>query len=457
MDPTKILFGLLALPLILGITGAYWKKTIVFLMYWTVLCGAFRKWFLPQMVDITLFFSHFLLLGVYGRFFLGGRRLPSQSAAFLFLMILLSSLCLLSLFNPRLPDIRVGIVGNVIYLFFVPLAFIVPSIFPSKEKLLRFIKEYSFFSLPILILGIVQYFSPTGSLINQYVAESMDIAMVGSHARITGTFSYLSGYTTYLNVLVILLVYLMSVQTAGTSVRLKVALLSLLAAINLFMTGSRGLVGISIISILLYLVIAARLGATFVSKLVLRFILLGGMALAVLSLSRDAKIAFDEAFSAFKERVEGTVDIGDRLVDTFTPFKFVEKAGLFGYGVGTTYQGAERFDIDWGAMPRNFEEEPERVVLELGVIGYLIVYGFRLYLILAFWQLHLRLRDRDLKLLALAILLFQVQFLQLSNLVFNLTSGVFYWFFSGFIFLLPKLDHGAVEREQTANSGLPPR
>lgn len=447
MASDRIILGLLALLFILGITGIFWKKTVLFLMYWTVLAGAIRKWFFPQFSDITLFSSHFLLLGVYGRFLVRGMKFPPRSSVFLFFTIVLSFWCLISLFNPRLPDMRVGVVGIVIHLFFIPLALIVPYIFSSKKKLLYFIKNYTFFSTPVLILGIVQYFSPVDSHINRYVAESMARATVGTHARITGTFPYVTGYTSYLKILILLWVYLMSIREAGPLFRMRLVLLGPLIAINLFMTGSRGPVGISFIAILLYIVIATRLWVTFLSKLAMRFILIATISLAVFYTWEEGKEAFKEAYSAFRERVENTDDIPRRLVDTFTPFKFAREAGLLGYGVGTTYQGTLRFNIDWGTMPRDFEEEPERIVLELGVIGYFVVYLFRLYLLLAFWNLYRKLRDRDLKLLALIILLFEVQFLQLTPLVFNLTTGFFYWFFSGFLFLLPRLDRISIECE----------
>ena len=91
-------------------------------------------------------------------------------------------------------------------------------------------------------------------------------------------------------------------------------------------------------------------------------------------------------------------------------------------------------------MNRDFEEEPERILLEMGLIGYILCYLLRIALAFQCWRLFHQLRDKDLKLLALCALLFQWQFIHLRNLVFDFTSGVLYWFFIGFLFLLPKLD-----------------
>lgn len=458
MDLDKIVIAAIALPVILIFTYVYWKKTIVFILYWTLMVGAIRKWFFPQLADIALFTTHIFLVGPYLRLLTFKLTSAGKYSFLLFLVALLTAWGVLSLFNPKLPNIRVGILGLVMHFYYIPLAFLGSRLYSSSAQLLIFLKRYAFFSAPLFLLGIFQYFSPVDSSINKYVEESAHIAMVAGHARITSTFSYISGYTTYLNVIVLLLFYLLSAQRVSPSEKLKATILILLAGINLFMTGSRGTVVLSILSVIAYLIASVRLGLTFVTKLVFRIALLGSIALAILTFSQAAKKTYKESVDSFMTRVEDSRDeISGRLIDTFTPFKFLKEAGLFGYGIGTTYQGAAKFDVDWKKMPRDFEEEPERIVLEMGFIGYLLVYFLRLYILFLFWGLFLKLKSTDLKLLALTILLFQVQFLQLNNLVFNLTSGIFYWFFTGFLFLLPKLDRSKVVLKTSQNPNLPSR
>jgi len=429
----------------------FWRKATIFLMYWVLVLGAVRKWFFPGQADLVFFSSHLILTGIYLRFFLSGYRILKGSPALILLMASLIGWGFLSLLNLRMPDIRIGILGIVIHFYFIPLMFIIPRVFRTRKELIRFLERYALFSAPLLILGIIQYFSPLDSPLNFYVSETMSISTIGQYPRITSTFSYISGYAAYLNFLFMILLYLLSAKKIPAFFKIALPVLIVLTVINLFMSGSRGPVGISILSAMLYVVIASRLGLVFFGKVFSQIIVILGILLFVINTNFAAR----ESYDAFMERARTTEDAIPRIIDTFTPFKFLPAAGLFGYGIGTTYQATQRFEIDWKDMPRGFEEEPERILLELGLIGYLLVYLLRLVIIFLFWKLFKRLRHINLKLLALCSLLFQLQFIHFNNLVFNLTSGIFYWFFVGFLFLLPKLDKRRVHVLAPEGSDLP--
>lgn len=446
-----MIFFLLALFVFLT-SFIFWKKAVIFVMYWILVVGAVRKWLLPELSDFLFFSPHFILAGVYLRF-LGerviGRYLVIKKSLINVLIVFLVLWGLLSVFNPQLPSFKVGIIGIIIHFYFIPLVFIVPNIFYQKEDLMSFLKRYSLFSLPLLILGIIQFFSPRYSPINQYVVKTAHIAISGGYARITSTFSYISGYTAYLSLLILILIFLISIRKLSIKQNIVLYILMALTIINLFMTGSRWPVGISIISIILYFLISLRLGAIFTKKFLSKLVI----ALCIILLLAFSTHIGREAYGGFMQRGRYTKDITLRIIDTFTPFKFVNDtgllAGLVGYGIGSTYQGLGRFNFDWGNMPKDFEEEPERIVLELGFVGYLLVYSLRLLFLIYFWKLFKRLQDIDLKLLALCSLIFHFQYFHLfSNLAFNQTSGLFYWFFASFVFLLPKLDHGEVNFEK---------
>ncbi len=420
------------------------KRALIMTLYWIVWVGAVRKWLLPEWSDILFFSPHIFLFGPYIRFLMARgqytsvqfTRLGSTKVLF-FLMGLLLFWGTISIVNPRSPDIRIGIVGLIIHFYFIPTIFILPSIFQTRDDLIDFLKKFTLCSIPVLLLGFVQFFSPTMSELNKYVGGSTDIAMIAQHPRITGTFSYIAGYSTYLNVIILILIFLFSREKLSALSSIGILVQAILAIANLLMTGSRGPVWISLISMIVYMIVSSRLGVQFAAKTLIRFILAGALITYVFTSLNRPK----EAFEAFQGRVEGASDVNPRLITTFTPLsKFLGQAGLFGYGIGTTYQGNLKWDIDRGDMTDDYEEEPGRILLELGLIGYLLVYLLRLALIIQFWALFKRLRDMDLKLLALCSLLFQLQFLHFRNLVFDFTSHIFYWFFVSFLFLLPRLD-----------------
>ncbi|MFM5946361.1 MAG: hypothetical protein ACKO9G_23875, partial [Dolichospermum sp.] len=81
-----------------------------------------------------------------------------------------------------------------------------------------------------------------------------------------------------------------------------------------------------------------------------------------------------------------------------------------------------------------------RVVLEIGLFGFILWYALRLYLIFSLLGIFLKLKSPFLRNLALVTFLFHaINFT--GQLVFNTTFGIYYWFFAGFIFLLPQLEY----------------
>ena len=108
--------------------------------------------------------------------------------------------------------------------------------------------------------------------------------------------------------------------------------------------------------------------------------------------------------------------------------------------------------------PPEAENEPVRVMLELGVMGFLIWYAIKFYFILALWRTRVHLRNPFLKNLALAAFLVHLT-LFTGTTVLNHTVHVYYWLMAGFIFLLPHLDslvaHGASPNNTETKRGLP--
>ena len=199
---------LIAFAIVAAVGFLCWKKAARWLLYWMILAGAARKWLFPGSADAVVLASHVLLAGVYVRMLIniGKRKNYTISPAFIAFSSLLILWCMVSIFNPDLPSIQVGLLGFLIHCFYLPLAFVIPETFSTKRELLAFLRNYVYFSVPVLLLGAYQFFSPATSPINSYVGGGGDIAMVGSHVRVTGTFSYITGYTAYLSVLILVIV-----------------------------------------------------------------------------------------------------------------------------------------------------------------------------------------------------------------------------------------------------------
>jgi hypothetical protein len=427
-----------------------WRFVTLFIFVWIIAVGAIRKWVWPEGQAYLFFSGHLLLLGAYLRFY--GQCLRywiwplskhpiNKYLAFLLIYGLLETT------NPNLPTKLVALFGIFMYFSFVPIAYMLPSLFSTKDKLLSFLKFYALISLPLYVIGFIQYFSPAAARINRYARSEFewDTALVGDNVRVTSTFPYITGYTVYLSFVVMIIAYLLSLRRSSRKVTLVFYTALTMAIVSLFMAGSRAPLATTIMYLVLYLILSGYISTAHLKPMLLRFALAGLLVVAVLALTPAGQKVVDNMMSRIEENAE---DVAPRIVEIYTPFRFLSNAGPFGFGIGSTCQGTEywvpRSEM-WGSMSRDFENEPERILLELGLVGFILTFGLRLLIIKYLWDLSRRLKDNELRLLALAALLFHVQFLHTSQLTFNMTAALYYWFTVGFLFLLPKLDSSSVE------------
>ena len=238
-------FGLL----FLALCFRYWEKTILAIPFWLLLEGAARKWLFPEYhieiyfvkdVILAAAFLHFVMLRLTGKL---KRHTTLKVYDFFFLLLIIW--CVLELFNPAVPNFWVSVMGMKIHLFYALLLYAMPYIFKTKQEVVNYLRLYVFCSLPLLIVGIIQFFSPPGSFITRSLSWGETIeytsfggsGLFGDRVRITSTFAYLTEYSGYLTVLSMILLPLIQVRhLKGRSLLYP---LSALAGVNLMMTGSR--------------------------------------------------------------------------------------------------------------------------------------------------------------------------------------------------------------------------
>ncbi|MDE2179514.1 MAG: hypothetical protein KGJ40_01535 [candidate division NC10 bacterium] len=442
-------FGLLAFFGLVFVFGALrWRQAVMGAMVLAVFEGALRKWVFQGEQQWVYMMKDMLLLGAYAGFFVP--RLQRHNRLFEHhpanaSLALLAVVAALQLANPALPNLQVGLFGLRAYLVYVPLLYLVPAVFSDAADAMRFWTLFLALSLLPLALGPIQFASPQDSDLNRYVSVDELAPGVAGFAgwdapRITGTFSYISGYTAYLMLLVLIG---LALALVAQRTWLRWSLYGLLGLVvgNLLMTGSRGPFLVLGVAVPALLVLAFRMGLVRWQRTAVALCV--GVPLAALL----AGSAFPDGYQAFLERVRENEDVPERIAGIITePLWAFGEAGLFGYGIGNMHQ-AKAFlaPTTEGAEPPGAEGEWERIILELGPVGFGLVVLIRLLVSWRLWTALRAVRGTPLALFLNAALLYSLISLP-GNLVFNHTAHLFYWFLAGHA-LIPGVQEMTTDQE----------
>ncbi len=441
----KLIIGLLACVIIFYLSALRWRRSVKAVFILVVFEGALRKWVLPQASEMLYFLKDIVLIGAYFNFYaLSAPKepLPNQGKIINLGIFLTIGWCVFQAFNPSLGSPVVGIFGLRGYLIYIPLIWMIPYLLETEDELYRFLRSHLLLTIPVGLIGIVQFFSPPDSFINAYANDEAisKATFVGAvtAVRITGTFSYLNNYALYLIVCFGLLVVMLSVKQSGKWQTATLAEL-FLVTINSFMTGSRTTIFSEVLFLLGYLL------AKGLTKPGGALRLMNKLIVPVIVISIAGFIWFRPAIGAFLERTTSNQDVSRRIVFSLTePLNFVHLKQLDGYGTGATHQGTptlrQVLNLPAGEVIRvPHEAEMGRIALELGPIGFLFWYGLRISIMLVLFGTFWSLKRPFLRHLALTAFLIQL-ILFIGFLVFHHTFGLYYWFLTSFIFVLPRLE-----------------
>jgi hypothetical protein len=423
---------------------ARWRQAVQAALFLVILEGAIRKWLFPGAQDVVYFAKDLLFLGAYGGWFAARRpRSPIRLKALQAPLVLAALYGGAQMFNPRLPTPLVGIFGFKAYFWYVPLLFLLPDVFTDDRALARFLKRYVLTAIPVGLLGVAQFFSPASSPLNTYARAAEDVGYVstfGSSAfvRVTATFSYITGYSSYLFAVTILLLGILATIQWRFRRNLIFYVALGMTMLGILLTGSRGPLVLLAAAFPFYWWLAVArergAGATF-SRLIL------AVGVVVMLISYTASDAVD----AYLGRAAGGAgDVAGRLLLPFEePFLTLPQSGLFGFGIGATHQTAaavvkDRIPYSW-LDGLEVEGEPGRIMLELGLPGFLLFYFLRLYLAFVALQQARRLRSLFHRSMATASFLFFLAQLP-GNIVFDVTTDVYHWFFAGLLLTVMTID-----------------
>lgn len=353
-------------------------KVFFFIFLFTVFSGAIRKWILSSgAVSNAVFAVQLLTPFVFIIIdYAGVKAMLEKNKLLAFYFILLVLLAA----HPFNLSIIVGILGILLHSSFWFFGF---YYLENKEKfqLPKIVNPIVIICGGLIVLAFIQYALPQGHILNRYADEKNVggiIAEVGTNVRVTGTFSYITGFSAFLLFLIYFVWALIKMQyTPAISIGLLI-----FGLVCCWMNGSRGATYSYMLVGAFFLVFEAR--NTNIAKLIPRLIV--PVVLIILIIQARGNLGIESnvtsAYDNFEIRRESLQQEGEernRFLQDFYVFQeFRFKYPLTGVGLGSTYQGSAVLfgTSDYVNEYGSPESENVRVMLEGGII--LLVFRFLL-------------------------------------------------------------------------------
>jgi hypothetical protein len=357
-------------------------RIILYLFLFTCLSGAIRKWGVDSKFLSNAILGLQLIIPLSFVFFKNAFHFDyRQRNIFVVLLVYIFVLLLLAA-NPLGATLGHGILGIIVHLgFWLPMFIYIKD--TNAFKLEKLIPLLIILCFAQVILGSIQSTLPNDAYLNKYAViegESAADALVGDAVRVTGTFSYISGYGSFMLFYTLLACVLIKI-------RYNPFVLIPFLAIGYYgclISGSRGTVYSYLIIIGIYILSSVNIKAN--AKLIggaLLVIFIGGFFNFILQDPLNIYEKFAKSSNNFEERTEGASDNSKGRVtgaiDELINLDF--EHDIIGVGLGSTYQGANAiFGYNPNLKGQGFETEFKRVVLEGGYILLILRFVMFFYL-----------------------------------------------------------------------------
>lgn len=426
-----------------------WRRAVYAAMIVALFEGAIRKWIFPQGSELVYFFKDIILFGAYLKFFMfpdPDIRAWRVRGPGTLISIVCITLALFGALNPNIGSIILAGYGLKIYLWYIPLGFMIPLLFRNEEEMTKMLFRYSLFAIPICLLGAAQFVAGPGSWLNVYAAsefaDTHHVATFGAgmeaRARISGTFSYISGHAVFVQFFFILSLGLLTGINDKRRWVLLFGNLPLLVA-NGLMSGSRG-------AVFSMLIVGAIVGATSTvskvgrSRSTLPYLLLGAVLIVF-----GVNVFFSKALKAFETRRTHADDstLGRIMYPVTSVLEAAKEVDFMGFGIGMSHpasmamRSALKIDPPKKRCPV-YDSETGQVLAELGWPGFLVWYVFRAAMVWQCWVAFQRSPPSMFRSLALGFFCYELLLLP-ASFILNHTANVFACAAWGFC-LIPNLE-----------------
>jgi ABC-type proline/glycine betaine transport system permease subunit len=298
---------------------------------------------------------------------------------------------LIEIFNPEHQSLPLAFLGLRAYWFWWIAPAIIAGVLHTPKQKRRAIYVLVFLSFGICTLAAAQFASPSTSALNLYTVQDgqeiyADAATVGAtgRPRVASTFAFLTGFANF-TILVPALLLSIGLETQDRRLRWFVLGATLLTASTVPMAGSRSsvLLGALILAITAY---SAGLFFTVIG----RRIMIGAIAGAVLAI-----VAFPDAFIGVQSRFDNQEETVGRLSEfgLFIPPVALLTLNYPMMGLGTGMQQNARASMGVWISEWDSESESHRLLIELGPVGFCLIWTAKLGLTIALLRARMILKD----------------------------------------------------------------
>jgi len=381
------LIGLFMVPILLP----RWRSVTFGILVLIVYEGALRKWILPGFQAEIYLVKDLLVVLAFAGFLLEQRRgLPAAMVERSIFFLIFATVFFFSflVLNPNSPSMLLSLLGLKNYILYFPLIFMTAKMIDTPGKLEHWLLRYFWIVLPAILISYVQFVLPPTHWINAYVAQQEGVETFTSQfqgsglARTAGTFSYLSGNTTFLTVTFLLSTAMLLARGFAIKKNLFLYFVLVTSIGAMFTTGSRSgaltlfLGGFVIIALA---VASGQLNYRLASRMIF------GVAAVVMSVTFIAR----QQIAVLFERAQTAGDTEARFVSPFLEtWEVFQSPFPIGTGLASTHGGLvnaivgpqDGYNYYWLG---NYlaEVEPARIMLESGPIGFLLIFALRFFLL----------------------------------------------------------------------------
>ncbi len=360
-----------------------WRRFFPLIFLFSCVDGFISNWLYPA--RLPLLYRDILTLVVYFLFMTQelqrhwvGKFKRSIGPGTWYIAMLFILLGILQIFNSKVPSMLVGILGFKVMFLYWPMAILAYAYVDSLDRLRRLLRTISYFSIPISIFGLFQFWADPNFMVNTFgpgVEKAMVMAFIeGGEAaeqtflRVFGTFASSGQFSGFLVINTMFISSLLFTAKNKFERHLMIGC-AILNFITLLATGSRG--GLLIIFIMgfVFVILCRRLWR----RLVFMFLLAISLYMGFSYLGRGVISRF--------ESLRDTEMIKLRTIEvTKATFMDYFERYPFGHGLGTG-SSASRYlsegeEVEWELI----ENYPAKLQYETGILGVILFYLFLLKL-----------------------------------------------------------------------------